>query len=357
MKQTCTHPNSLRNIALANALLNAYKRTPILSSSPQFNSLIFYTPNKPLHSSFYIYNIFTQLCNLANIASVLGNPMTLGTPNTFGTHTPRSTVAEPGTPSDMDIASSCDNSPLPLLFHIDLQDDQKMSSPIPIPTSIKLLLLDDIFDYTPSDKPQIACKSIPFTKLPCPMEEIWAEHIAKEVSTQDGQSDDNWSLSPHSATWDSPHTIKYMAMEIPPVSPPSPSMLSLIPIKEEEEEIKVLQWPMPPGMPPTSDNMHLPQEVFSGVCPKDGWHYNKIGSPKYFRFLIPDPAMPRRQIITPWICYDMNLIQPIISGTFSKHHPVINCPLYCYDPPPFFSSPSTVTFVPAVPAPAPSAPP
>ena len=43
--------------------------------------------------------MFTQLRNLADIASVLGTPSTLGTPNTFGTHTPKSTVAEPGTPS------------------------------------------------------------------------------------------------------------------------------------------------------------------------------------------------------------------------------------------------------------------
>ena len=37
--------------------------------------------------------------------------------------------------------------------------------------------------------------------------------------------------------------------------------------------------------------------------------------------------MPRRQIVAPWIRYDMNPIQPTISGTFGKHHPVINCPL------------------------------
>ena len=175
------------------------------------------------------------------------------------------------------------------------------------------------------------------------MEEIWAERVAQEVNAQDGQSDgkketsiiaingtkpyiDNWSLSTHSTTWDSPCTTKYMATEILPVSPPSPSMLSLILIKEEEE-IEVLKWPTPPGTPPAGDDMHPPQEVFSGACPKDGWHYNKIGLPKYFWFLIPDLAMPHCQIIAPWIRYDMNPIRPTISGTFSKHHPVINHPL------------------------------
>ena len=197
-----------------------YKRTLVPSSSPQFSStrlLHYQHSSQPLHSSSYIYNMFTQLCNLADIAAVLSTPTTLGTPNTFGTHTPKSTVAEPGTPSDMDIASSRDNSPSPLLFHIDLQDDQKKLSPIPVPPSIRLPPLDDLFDYTPSDKPQIARKSVPFTKSLRPIEEIWAKRVAKEISTQDGQSDgkkgtsiiaingtkpyiDDWSLSPHSAT-------------------------------------------------------------------------------------------------------------------------------------------------------------
>ena len=178
MKQICTHLNLLRNIAFPNALLNMYKRTLVPSSSPQFSStrlLHNQHSSQPLHSSSNIYNMFTQLRNLADIAAVLSTPMTLGTPNTFGTHTPRSTITEPGTPSDMDIASSRDNSPSLLLFHIDLQDDQKKSSPIPVPPSIRLLPLDDLFDYTPSDKPEITRKSVPFTKLPCPMEEIWAE--------------------------------------------------------------------------------------------------------------------------------------------------------------------------------------
>jgi hypothetical protein len=122
--------------------------------------------------------MFTQLCNFADIATVLGTLTTLGTPNTFGVCTPLSTITEPGTPSDIDISSSINNSPSPLLFHIELQDDQKKSSPIPIP--VKLPPLDDLFKH--NHKPQLTCKSVPFTKPPHLMQEIWAEHAAKEAT-------------------------------------------------------------------------------------------------------------------------------------------------------------------------------
>jgi hypothetical protein len=87
--------------------------------------------------------MFTQLRNLANIAAVLNTPNTMGTPNTFGECTPLSTIAEPGTPSDMDISSSAEHSPSPLLFHIDLQDEDRKSSPIAIPV---LPPIDDLFE-------------------------------------------------------------------------------------------------------------------------------------------------------------------------------------------------------------------
>jgi hypothetical protein len=118
--------------------------------------------------------MFTQLRNLTDIASVLNTSSTMGTPNTFGERTPLSTMAEPGTPSDMDISSSAEHSPSPLLFHIDLQDEDK-SSPVTIPL---LPPIDDLFEQ--NDR-QVAKKTIPFTKPPRPMEEIWAERAAQEA--------------------------------------------------------------------------------------------------------------------------------------------------------------------------------
>jgi hypothetical protein len=116
--------------------------------------------------------MFTQLRNLADIAAVLSTPSTMGMPNTFGECTPLSTIAEPGTPSDMDISSSAEHSPSSLLFRIDLQDEDKKSLPITIP------LLPPIEDLFEQNDRQITKKTIPFTKLPCPMEEIWVERAA-----------------------------------------------------------------------------------------------------------------------------------------------------------------------------------
>jgi hypothetical protein len=184
--------------------------------------------------------MFTKLHNLTDIATVLNTPITLGMPNTFRECTPLSTIAEPGTPdssSDMDISSSVANSPSPLLFHIDLQDGQKLPSPISIPT---LPPINDLFKQ--NHKLQIAHKTVPFTKLLCPMEEIWAEHAAQEAAEEANGKEitisiiagnnthnyiylDDWLLLPKSTTWDSPSATKYMATEIahlPLTYPPMP---------------------------------------------------------------------------------------------------------------------------------------
>jgi hypothetical protein len=141
----------------------------------------------------------------------------MGTPNTFGECTPLSTIAEPGTPSDIDISSSAEHLPSPLLFYIDLQDKDKKSLPIAIPL---LPPIDDLFEQ--NDR-QVAKKTVPFTKPPRPMEEIWAERAAQEEAKIDSMKPptiisngiqiqpytiDDWSLSPHSAKWDSPATTK-----------------------------------------------------------------------------------------------------------------------------------------------------
>jgi hypothetical protein len=249
----------------------------------------------------------------------------MGMPNTFGERTPLSTITKPGTPSDMDISSSVESSPSPLLFHIDLQDeDKKKSSPITIPV---LLLIDDLFEQ--NDK-QIAHKTVPFTKSPHPMEEIWAERAAQEAAKTDSikppiivhngiqiqpYTIDDWSLSPHSAKWDSPANITRMA-------------LTMTQEQSEEEVCSILeQWPSLPSMPPAGDNMHPPAETFSGAHPGEDWEYNKITKPKYFWFLISDPSILRHQIVAPWIKYDLNPVRPSISSTFGKYHPVIMHPL------------------------------
>jgi hypothetical protein len=230
--------------------------------------------------------MFTQLYNLANIAAVLSTPSTMGTPNTFGEHTPLSTIAEPGTLSDMDISSSAEHSPSPLLFKIDLQDEDKKSSPIAIPL---LPPIDDLFEQ--NDR-QVAKKTISFTKSPRPIEEIWAERAAQEEAETDSMKPpiiisngiqiqpytiDDWSLSPHSAKWDSPAATKYMPANITCMA------LTMTREQSEEEVCSVLdQWPSPPSTPPAGDDMHPPAETFSGAHPGKDWEYNAIKKPKYF---------------------------------------------------------------------------
>jgi hypothetical protein len=250
--------------------------------------------------------MFTQLCNFANIAAVLHTLTTMGTPNTFRACTLLSIITEPSTPSDIDISSSIGSSPSPLLFHINLQDeDKKKSSPIAIPV---LPPIDDLFKQ--NDK-QIICKTIPFTKLLCPMEEIWAECAAQEAAEADGMKPpiiisngiqiqlytiDNWSLSPHLTKWDSPSAKKFMPADIM-------HMALTMPHLEEDSEDEVSntldQWPSPSSMPPVGDDMHLPTKQFSGAHLGEDWEYNRISFYKYFQFLIPDPSIPCHQIVSP----------------------------------------------------------
>jgi len=69
--------------------------------------------------------------------------------------------------------------------------------------------------------------------------------------------------------------------------------------------------------------MHPPNIELSGENPGKPWIFNTIGSPDYFYLLIPDPAMPRQQIVAPWIKYNLTIAQPKIASTFSKNYPVI----------------------------------
>jgi hypothetical protein len=178
-----------------------------------------------------------------------------------------------------------------------------------LPINIPVLLpINDLFEQ--NDK-QITCKTVPFTKLLHPMEEIWAEHAAQEAAEADGMKPpiiisngiqiqpytiDDWSLSPHSTKWDSPATTKYMPANITHMA------LTMTHMKEESEEevCNILnQWPSLPSMPPAGDDMHPPAKTFSGAHLGEEWEYNKISKPKYFQFLIPDPSIPCCQIVAP----------------------------------------------------------
>ena len=68
-----------------------------------------------------------------------------------------STIAEPGSPSDMDINSSSDEyTPPSLLFKIDLDEEKEEAPPL-------LLLIDDLFDQN-KPKPKYQQAELPLVK-------------------------------------------------------------------------------------------------------------------------------------------------------------------------------------------------
>jgi len=84
--------------------------------------------------------MFTALCTLTNIAAKR-TPLS------------SSTIAEPGSPSDMDINSSDEYTPPSLLFKIDLDEEEEEAPPLLPP-------IDDLFDQ---NKPKPKCQQV---KLP-----------------------------------------------------------------------------------------------------------------------------------------------------------------------------------------------
>ena len=95
-------------------------------------------------------------------------------------------------------------------------------------------------------------------------------------------------------------------------------------LADDEAQVGIADaWPSPPLPPLKGTDMQPPIEEFSGAHPGRPWEYNTIGSPNYFCLLIPDPAMPRRQIVTPYIKYNSDLSHPEISGTFGRDYPII----------------------------------
>jgi diadenosine tetraphosphate (Ap4A) HIT family hydrolase len=56
--------------------------------------------------------------------------------------------------------------------------------------------------------------------------------------------------------------------------------------------------------------MHPPQELIAGVYPGKGRHYNSIKHRDYYRFLIPDPAVPGHLVVAPFINFHMHPSKP-----------------------------------------------
>jgi hypothetical protein len=81
-------------------------------------------------------------------------------------------------------------------------------------------------------------------------------------------------------------------------------------------------WPSPPSTPVEGDDMYLSQELITGVHPGEGWHYNSIKHQDYYRFLIPDPAIPGHQVVAPFINFYMHPSKPQVSTTYGLGLPI-----------------------------------
>jgi len=277
----------------------AHSNPQFIPHLSQFTLLVSYIPNKPT-------NMFTALRTLADTASSKNKLLPLS---------PMSNITEPGSPfSDMDISSSSNEKmPPSLLFKIDLEDeeeeDQLTGKPI-------LPNISDLFDITPCpnqglwDKnrteamDQLTNKTImEFGKMMHPDPNLLMLTMTHKPEKQMSEPYKDWMPSPH--TWNNGV----------PRLPMPPSDMTTLDDKEAQTGITDA-WPLPPSLPLKGTDMQPPIEEFSGAHPGHPWEYNTIGSPNYFRLLIPDPAMPHRQIVAPYIKYNSDSSHPEISGTF-----------------------------------------
>jgi len=260
--------------------------------------------------------MFTALCTLANTAAGKTKLSPL---------LPMSNITEPGTPlSDMDISSSSDKmTPPSLLFKIDLEDEEEEDQ---LTSDLILPNISDLFDIMPRpnqglwDKncaeamAQVTNKKyLEFGKKlfnePNDMV-LTITHDSYVPEEYRSESYEDWTPSPH--TWNN-------GVPCLPMPPSNTTTLD-----EEEAQTGIANgWPLPPSPPLKGTDMQPPIEEFSGAHPGHPWEYNTIGSPNYFCLLIPDPAMPRRQIVAPYIKYNTDASHPEISGTFSQDYPII----------------------------------
>jgi len=289
--------------------------------SPQFTLYTLFHSSPLLQPT----NMFTALCTLANVAAKRA-PLS------------SSTIAEPGSPSDMDINSSSDEyTPPSLLFKIDLEDEEEVPPLLPP--------INDLFDQN-KPKPKYQQAELPLVKNLTditPTDGLWTIHHEEAMAMLTKVIDDshkrlprhlyemylqlkrladtNWSAPPYEdwtpsqRTWDNAQPPRLATL----------SSTTLVSSEDEDEDpqIGVLDaWPSPPPSPIHGNGMHPPNIELSRENPGEPWIFNTIGSPDYFRLLIPDPAMPREQIVAPWIKYDLMIAQPEIASTFSKNYPV-----------------------------------
>jgi len=268
--------------------------------------------------------MFTALRTLADVASKRA-PLS------------SSTIAEPGSPSDMDINSSSNEyTPPSLLFKIDLEDKEEAPALLPLINNlfnqnkpkyqqVELPLVKNLTNITPTnglwsinheEAMAMLTKAIDNSSKRSP------RHLHEMYSQLKQLADTDWSAPPYEDWTPSQHT--WDNAQPPHITTPSSTTLVSSEDEDEDPQIGILDtWPSPPPSLIHGNGMRPPNIKLSGENPSKPWIFNTIGSPDYFRLLIPDPTMPRKQIVAPWIKYDLTIIQPKITGTFGKNYLII----------------------------------
>ena len=235
----------------------------------------------------------------------------------------------------MDINSSSDEYSLsPLLFKLDLEDEEELpASPIlpginhlfdqPKYQQVKLPLVKNLMDVTPSNGLwTINCEGAMamLTKAIDIHGKNYPEQFYQMCMSLRHPDDTDW-LAPPYEDW-TPSQCKWDETQ-----PSTTASTTLVDSKEEGEDTQVGfldAWPSPPPSPIHGSSMRPPNIELSGENPGKPWIFNTIGSPDFFRILIPDPAMLCQQILAPWIKYNLeDKAQPEIAGTFGKNYPII----------------------------------
>jgi len=260
--------------------------------------------------------MFTALCTLADAAS---------SKNKLSPLSPMSNIAEPGSPfSDMDISSSSDEKMLlSLLFKIDLEDKEEENQ---LTSESILPNISDLFDITPHPNQGLWDKNRADTMVQVTNKKYLEfgkklfnepNHMALTI-THDSYVPEEYHSEPYEDWMPSPHIWNNGVPHL--LTPPSDATT----LADEEAHTGIANsWPLPPSLPLKGTDMQPPIEEFSGAHLGHPWEYNTIGSPNYFRLLIPDPAMPHRQIVAPYIKYNSDALHPEISGTFGQDYPII----------------------------------
>jgi len=212
--------------------------------------------------------MFTALCTLTDVAEKRA-PLS------------SSTIAEPGSPSDMDINSSSDEyTPPSLLFKIDLEDEEEAPPLLPP--------IDDLFDQ---NKPKYQQVKLPLVKNLTnitPTNGLWSinhkeamamltkaidnsrkrspRHLYKMYSQLKRLADTDW-LAPPYEDW-TPSQCTWDNAQPPRLATLSSTTLVSSEDEDEDPQIGVLDaWPSPPPSPIHSNSMRPPNIELSRENP------------------------------------------------------------------------------------------